>query len=347
MSHFCSNSHIVTRYARHIQTMTDAHTPQPYPPIEPLRSGMLPVSELHTLYWEESGNPNGVAVVLLHGGPGSGTTPRHRQFFDPKHYRIVLFDQRGAGRSTPVGECRENATDLLVSDMETLRELLGIERWLVFGGSWGSTLALAYAQTHPGRCSALVLRGIFLCTPAEIDWFLNGMAMFFPQAHADFVADIPPAQRGDLLLAYRKRLFDNDLSQRLRAARAWNTYENRCLHLLPEADEQPTSEADNTALAVSRLECHYFHHAGFFQVDQLLSNVARLTDIPCAIVQGRYDVICPPITAYRLHQAWPRSHLHVVDAAGHSAFEPGIELALLGVMNQFRDLGSFAAPLPG
>ena len=344
MSQTCSNRCIVPRYATRAQTMTTNHAPQPYPPIEPVRSGMLPVGEIHTLYWEESGNPDGVAVVLLHGGPGSGTTPRHRQFFDPAHYRIVLFDQRGAGRSTPMGECRDNTTDLLVGDMETLRGLLGIDRWLVFGGSWGSTLALAYAQAHPARCRALVLRGIFLCTPTEIDWFLNGMAMFFPQAHADFVADIPTSQRGDLLQAYRARLFADDASLRLQAAHAWNAYESRCLHLLPQPDEPRTSETDHTALAVSRLECHYFHHAGFFMPDQLLANVGRLADIPCVIVQGRYDVICPPSTAYRLHQAWPQSRLQIIDAAGHSAFEPGIEAALLTTMNRFRDLGGFADP---
>ena len=234
--------------------MTDTPVPQPYPPIEPLRSGMLPVDDMHTLYWEESGNPDGVPVVFLHGGPGSGTVARHRQFFDPVFYRIVLFDQRGAGRSTPVGEWRQNTTALLVSDIEQLRMLLGIERWLVFGGSWGSTLALAYAQSHPERCRALVLRGIFLGTPREIDWFLHGMAGFFPQAHARFVAALPPNERDDLLAAYGRRLFSPDQERRLQAAREWRRYENSCLYLRVQSDDELDADGDADALAVGTLE---------------------------------------------------------------------------------------------
>ena len=314
----------------------------PYPAIEPHRSGMLKVDAIHTLYWEESGNPNGIAVVLLHGGPGSGTGPRHRQFFDPAYYRIVLFDQRGAGRSNPQAECRDNTTPLLVQDMERLRNLLGIEQWLVFGGSWGSTLALAYAQTHANRCHALVLRGIFLCTADEIDWFMHGMAHFFPLAHQQFEAQIPPQERNDLLAAYVSRLSGDDAQVRLDAARAWNRYESSCLHLRPGPPEPDNAQTDATALAVARLESHYFRNLGFFEPDQLLRNVGRLADIPALIVQGRYDVICPPATAIRLHLAWPQSQLLIVEDAGHSAFEPGIEAALVKAMNDFRDHGRFS-----
>ncbi len=321
--------------------MVIIRSPQPYPPIEPYRSGMLQVDALHSLYWEESGNPHGVPVVLLHGGPGSGTVPRHRQFFDPAHYRIVLFDQRGAGRSTPPAECRDNSTPLLVADMQALREQLGIDRWIVFGGSWGSTLALAYAQTHPACCRALVLRGVFLCTRDEIDWFLHGMGRFFPMAHAHFVAQIPEGERDDLLAAYLRRLFGDDAQQRLHAARAWNRYESSCVHLLPQPAEPDDVSSDATALAVARLEAHYFHHRGFFEPDQLLRDVGRLHPIPALIVQGRYDVVCPPLTAIRLQQAWPQAQLQIIEDAGHSAFEPGIEAALLGAMNRFRDHGHF------
>lgn len=324
-----------------------ASASDPYPPIEPRRSGMMPVDALHTLYWEESGNPDGVPVVLLHGGPGSGTTPQHRQFFDPVHYRIILFDQRGAGHSTPLGETRDNTTQLLIDDMERLRTMLEIDRWLVFGGSWGSALALAYAQAWPRRCRALVLRGVFLCTQAEIDWFLHGMAWFFPQAHAALRALLDPAEQGELLQAYASRLFGDDPVRRLHAARAWNRYESRCLHLLPQPDEEHDTESDAHALAVARLEVHYFQHGGFFEPQQLLRDVSRLHAIPAIIVQGRYDVICPPATAWRLQQAWPRCRLQIVDDAGHSAFEPAIQTALIGAMERYRDFGHFDPPEAG
>lgn len=302
---------------------------------------MLPVDDLHTLYWEESGNAQGVPVVLLHGGPGSGTSPQHRQFFDPGFYRIILFDQRGAGQSTPLGETRSNTTALLIADMEQLRTMLGIEQWVVFGGSWGSTLALAYAQAHPQRCRGLLLRGIFLCTPDEIDWFLHGMGRFFPQAEADFRAPLEPDERDDLLQAYGRRLFGDDPALRLQAARAWNRYESRCLHLLPQADEAHDAKADAHALAVARLEAHYFLHHGFMEPRQLLRGVTRLAGIPALIVQGRYDMICPPAVAWQLHQAWPGSQLQIVDDAGHAAFEPGIQAVLVNAMNRYRDLGHF------
>lgn len=332
---------IVRAQTRSPDTMPLTHPPQPYPPIAPHRSGMLRVDALHSLYWEESGHMDGVPVVLLHGGPGSGTVPRHRQFFDPAHYRIILFDQRGAGRSTPSAQCRDNTTQLLVADMETLRQHLGIDRWIVFGGSWGSTLALAYAQTHPPCCRALVLRGVFLCTPDEIDWFLHGMGRFFPFAHQQFVLHLPDHERGDLLAAYMRRLFGDDAPQRLLAARAWHRYESSCVHLLPQPPPCDDAPGDATALAVARLEAHYFHHLGFFAPDQLLRDVGRLHEIPALIVQGRYDVICPPATAIRLQQAWPQAQLQIIEDAGHSAFEPGIEAALLDAMDRFRDHGQF------
>jgi len=315
-----------------------------YPPIEPLRGGMLPVDALHTLYWEESGNPHGVPVVVLHGGPGSGTTPLHRRFFDPAYYRIILFDQRGAGRSIPMGEIRDNTTQLLVADMERLRTLLAIERWVLFGGSWGSTLALAYAQAWPRHCRAIVLRGVFLCTPAEIDWFLQGMGWFFPQAHAALCDALEPVEQGDLLHAYASRLFGDDPVRRQHAARAWNRYESSCLYLLPQPDEEQDAQADAHALAVARLEAHYFQHAGFLEPQQLLRGVGRLQGIPAIIVQGRYDVICPPATAWRLQQAWPQCRLQIVDDAGHSAFEPGIQAALIAAMDRYRDQGHFGLP---
>ncbi len=309
-----------------------------FPPIEPHRSGMLPVDDLHTLYWEECGNPQGQPVLFLHGGPGSGLSPTHRRFFDPAHYRIVLFDQRGAGRSTPLGECRNNSTPLLVDDIETLRSMLGIDQWLVFGGSWGSTLALAYGQTHPERCSGFVLRGIFLCSAAEIDWFMHGMRWFFPQAHAQFVAAIPAEERGDLLQAYARRLFSDDAARNAVAARTWARYEGSCLHLLPHPEVAEEFGSDAVGLAVGRLEAHYFLHAGFFEPHQLLRGMARIAHLPAVIVQGRYDVVCPPATAFQLHQAWPGSTLNIIEDAGHAALEPGTAAALVAATEHFKTL---------
>lgn len=320
---------------------TTSSTTQPYPPIEPRRSGMLALDGLHTMYWEESGNPDGVPVLFLHGGPGSGTSARHRQFFDPAHYRIVLFDQRGAGRSTPLGEHHDNTTQLLINDIERLRELLGIAQWLVFGGSWGSTLALAYGQAHTESCLGFVLRGIFLGTPPEIDWFLHGMGFFFPHAHAQFVGHIPEAERGDLLAAYCARLFSDDPQQSMLAARAWSRYEGSCLHLLPNPEAEQQHDAPEVALGVGRLEAHYFRNASFLAPDQLVRNIGVLAHLPAVIVQGRYDVVCPPATAWHLHQAWPQARLEMVEDAGHSAFEPGIAAALLRATNQFRDRQRF------
>lgn len=321
--------------------MTTKAPQPPYPPIEPHRSGMLALDELHTMYWEESGNSNGVPVLFLHGGPGSGTSPRHRQFFDPAHYRIVLFDQRGAGKSTPLGETRNNTTALLIEDIERLRAMLGIERWLAFGGSWGSTLALAYGQAHPQRCLGFILRGIFLCSAEEVNWFLHGMGHFFPQAYADFLAPIPPEERSDLLQAYCKRLFSDDAQVSGEAARSWSGYEGSCLYLLPHPDEQQRFEDPQVAVGVGRLEAHYFRHQGFMEPDQLVRNIERIRHLPAVIVQGRYDVVCPPATAWRLHQNWPEARLQIIEDAGHAAFEPGIESALVEACNRFRDHGQF------
>lgn len=312
-----------------------------YPPIEPYAQGLLSVDNGHSLYWETSGNPKGLPVLFLHGGPGAGCSAAHRQFFDPTLYRIVLFDQRGAGRSAPAGSVEHNTTWDLVRDIETLREHLEIDQWLVFGGSWGSTLALAYGQSHTERCLGFVLRGIFLCSAEEVQWFLTGMRCFFPEAYADFVAPIPENERVDLLGAYEQRLFSPDPQTRLLAARAWNRYESRCLFLLPHAEEVDTAQSDAAALRLARLEAHYFRRVADLAPQQLLLNAQRLHHRPAVIVQGRYDVICPPRSAYALHAAWPQAHLRLIDDAGHSAFEPGICTALVQACDQFASKGRF------
>lgn len=322
--------------------MDDSSVASPlFPPVQPLRSGMLPVSDLHTLHWEECGNPAGIPVVFLHGGPGGGISPVHRQFFHPQHYRIVLFDQRGAGKSTPLGEWRDNTTALLIEDIEALRAMLGIEQWLVFGGSWGSTLALAYGQAHPERCLGFVLRGIFLCTQQEIDWFLYGMAAFFPEAHDAFVESIPSEERGDLLRAYQRRLFGDDADASLQAARAWSRYEGSCLFLKPRPEMVDVFSDDAVALGIGRLEAHYFLHRGFFDDDQLIRDIDRIRHLPAVIVQGRYDTVCPPAAAWRLHQAWPQAKLQWIADAGHAALEPGTASALVAATEQFRLQRSF------
>ena len=320
-----------------IQPDSQVHPDGPlFPAIEPYRSGRLAVDDLHTLYWEECGNPEGEPVLFLHGGPGGGLSPRHRRFFNPAHYRIVLFDQRGAGQSTPLGEVRANTTQLLVADIERLREMLGIARWLVFGGSWGSTLALAYGQQHAQRCTGFILRGIFLCCRAEIDWFMNGMALFFPEAHAAFAAEVGAEERGNLLQAYALRLFGDDAAAGRQAARAWSIYEGRCAFLRPNAEAIADVGADAVSLGIGRLEAHYFLHAGFLEEGQLLAHLHRIAHLPAVIVQGHYDVICPPASAYRLHQAWPGSRLTVVEDAGHAASEPGTAAALVAATEQWR-----------
>ncbi len=312
-----------------------------FPAIEPYQTGTLQLDELHTMHWEQCGNPHGVPVLFLHGGPGGGVSPTHRRFFDPAYYRIVLFDQRGAGKSTPLGEYRNNTTQLLIDDIERLRQLLGIEQWLVFGGSWGSTLSLAYGEAHPERCTGFVLRGIFLCTAAEIDWFIDGMKGFYPEVHAEFANAIPEDERGDLLHAYEKRLFSPDPEVYLPAARAWARYEGSCLYLLPHAEALAEFTSDAVALGIGRLEAHYMLNQGFFTDDQLIRNVERLRHLPAVIVQGRYDVICPPITAVRLQQAWPEAKLHLIADAGHAAMESGIAQALVAATEQFKQQRAF------
>ena len=313
-----------------------------FPEIEPYRSGTLAVDELHTLYWEECGNPEGQPVLFLHGGPGAGTSPSHRRFFDPAHYRIVLFDQRGAGKSTPLGEYRNNTTALLIEDIEKIRVMLGIQQWLVFGGSWGSTLALAYGEAHPERCLGFILRGIFLCTKAEVDWFVNGMGYFYPEIHQRFAEAIPVEERGDLLQAYVKRLFCDDPAIYMEAARNWSRYEGSCLFLKPQAEAIASFESDEVSLGIGRLEAHYMLHGAFMEDDALIRNIARIRHLPAVIVQGRYDVICPPVSAYRLHQAWPEAAYHVIGDAGHAAMEPGIASALVQATEDFKTQRRFS-----
>ncbi|MBL8972876.1 MAG: prolyl aminopeptidase [Myxococcales bacterium] len=311
--------------------------PALYPEIEPHDEGRLQVSGLHSIHYEVSGNPEGKPVVFLHGGPGGGTDPKQRRFFDPSAYRIVLFDQRGCGRSTPHAELRENTTWDLVGDIEKLRAHLGIERWQVFGGSWGSTLALAYAQTHPRRVSELVLRGIFLLRRAELLWFYQeGASALFPDAWEAFLAPIPAAERGDLMKAYHRRLTGDDPAVRLEAARAWSVWEASTSFLLQRPDFIANAAGDDFALAFARIEAHYFVHRGFLEREQqLLENVGRLRHIPSVIVQGRYDVVCPMASAWQLHRAWPEAELVIVPDAGHSAFEPGILEALIAATDRF------------
>ncbi|QNM96541.1 prolyl aminopeptidase [Chitinimonas koreensis] len=307
-----------------------------YPPIEPNRHGMLPLDELHTMYWEESGNPAGIPVIFLHGGPGAGASPKHRQFFDPAVYRIVIFDQRGAGRSTPLGELRDNTTQHLIADIETLRAKLGIERWLVFGGSWGSTLALAYGEAHPERCLGFVLRGVFLCRPWEIVWFMRGMRQFYPENWAQFASHLPEIEQGDLLVHFHRRLSDPDPAVHLPAARAWSLYEGQCATLLPDPAVIANFSNDTVALGVGRIEAHYFVNRIFLPENALLDNVGRIEHLPMITVQGRYDVLCPPVSAWELHQAWPGSKLEMVADAGHAAWEPGIARGLVRACEEMK-----------
>ncbi len=307
-----------------------------YPDIEPRRSGRLAVSDLHRLYWEEVGNPDGVPALFLHGGPGSGLARAHRRFFDPQAWRLVLFDQRGAGRSTPPAETRENTTAHLVADIEALRRHLGIERWLLFGGSWGSTLALAYGQAHPGRCLAFVLRGVFLGRPEEIAWFLDGMGAFFPEAARAFREHLPAAERGDPLAGYLRRLNDPDPAVHGPAARAWSAYEAACSTLRPEEPGEARLPAPAAALALARLEAHYFAHGMFLAPNALLDGMPRIADKPAVIAQGRYDAICPIRTADELARAWPGAEYTVAPDAGHSAMEPGLRAALVRATERFK-----------
>ncbi|MEM4251753.1 MAG: prolyl aminopeptidase [Candidatus Bathyarchaeia archaeon] len=311
-----------------------------YDEIEPYNQGYLQVSPIHSLYYEESGNPDGKPVVFLHGGPGGGSDPIHRRFFSPKTYRIVIFDQRGAGRSTPHACLEENTTWHLVDDIERLREHLGIDRWVVFGGSWGSTLALAYAETHPSRVKALALRGIFLCRPEEIEWFYQkGADAIFPDVWEDYVNQIPPEERGNMVAAYYRRLTSEDEAVRWAAARAWSVWEGSTSKLFMSPSLIEDFAEPQKALALARIECHYFINNTFMPTpDYLVENVDKIRHIPAVIVQGRYDIVCPMMSAWRLHRAWPEARLEIIPDAGHSVTEPGITDALIRAMDEFAEL---------
>jgi len=309
-----------------------------YPEIEPFDRGTLRVSPVHTIFYEQSGNPRGKPVVFVHGGPGGGTDPKQRRFFDPSAYRIVLFDQRGCGKSTPHASLEDNTTWSLVADMEQLRKHLHVDKWQVFGGSWGSTLALAYAEKHPENVTELILRGIFLLRKQEIDWFYQrGASVMFPDAWEDYVAPIPPAERGDLLRAYYKRLVGDDADARVRAAKAWSVWEARTSFLRESAELVAKNEQSDYALAFARIEAHYFVNRGFFEKEtQLLDDVARIRHIPGVIVQGRYDVVCPMESAWALHRAWPEADLRIVPDAGHAALEEGTLHELVTAADKYR-----------
>ncbi len=309
-----------------------------YPPIEPYRSGVLRLDTRHTMYWEQSGNPRGVPVLFLHGGPGAGATPVHRRFFDPDYWRIVICDQRGAGRSTPLGEIADNSPDHLVADLESLRLHLEIDKWLVFGGSWGSTLALHYAETHPQRCRGLVLRGVFLLRREEIDWFLYGIRTVFPEAWRSFVGFLPKAERNDVLAAYYRRLCDPDPAVHMPAARAWSTYEGTCSTLLPNPETVAAFAEDRLALGLARIEAHYFSRYEFTGEHDLVARAARIRHLPGIIVQGRYDMICPVRSADALARAWPEAQFVIVPDAGHSAMEPGIREQLVLATERMKRL---------
>jgi proline iminopeptidase len=308
-----------------------------YPPVEPRRQGHLAVGHGHDIYWEECGNPAGKPAVFLHGGPGAGCDTRARRFFDPARYRIVLFDQRGCGRSRPHASLEHNTTWDLVADMERLREQLGIARWQVFGGSWGSTLALAYAEAHPARVSELVLRGIFLLRKCELDWFYQqGASALYPDRWEAYVAPIPSSERGDLMQAFHHRLTGADRTAAIAAARAWAVWEGSTSFLLTDDDNVRKWGEDEFALAVARIECHYFVNGGFLRGEnQLLDDVGRIRHLPAVIVQGRHDVVCPMMTAWELHRAWPEADFRVVANAGHSAFEVGITDELVRATDRF------------
>jgi proline iminopeptidase len=309
-----------------------------FPEISPFETGYLPLSDEHVMYWEQVGNPHGKPVLFLHGGPGAGAGAVHRRFFDPNVWRAIIFDQRGAGRSKPLGRLTANTTPHLIADIETLRQFLGIERWLLFGGSWGSTLALAYAQAHPEAVAGAVLRGIFLGRAVEVEWFLHGMARVFPDAHAAFAQFLPEAERSDLLGNYLRRLTDPDPQVHGPAARSWSLYEGSCSTLLPSFEAVSAFAQDRTAIGLARIEAHYFAHELFLPEGGLLAHMAPLRGIHGEIVQGRYDMICPAQSAFELAAAWPTARLTLVPDAGHSALEPGVRTALLAALERCRHL---------
>lgn len=301
-----------------------------YPAIEPYRTRRLPVEAPHEVYIEESGNPDGLPVLFLHGGPGAGCLAFHRRFFDPAIYRIILFDQRGAGQSTPHAELHGNTTQALVSDIELIREALGIEAWVVFGGSWGSTLGLVYAEAYPEKVLGLILRGIFLCRPQDIHWFYqHGAGRIFPEYWEQYLAPIAEAERDDIVSAYYRLLTSDKEAVRLEAAKAWSLWEGRTISLLPCEDNEQTFGDPHFALAMARIECHYFMNNSFLEPDQILRDTYKLKDIPGVIVHGRYDVVCAVDNALALHAVWPQADLHIISDAGHAASEPGIVDALV------------------
>ena len=309
-----------------------------YPEIEPFDSGMLAVSDIHTIYYERVGNPEGVPVVFLHGGPGGGLIPTYRQYFDPAVYQVILFDQRGSGRSTPHAELEGNTTWDLIEDMEKLRVKFGVDKWYVFGGSWGSTLSLAYAETHPDRCLGLILRGIFLTRRKELEWFYQyGASEIFPDFWERYRDEIPVDERGDFIAAYHKRLTSDDERTQLSAARAWSVWEGSTSKLYPDSDLMNHWEGEHEALSLARIECHYFVNNSFFPTENyLIENIDKIKHIPTVIVQGRYDVVCPITSAWDLHRAMPEAEFIVVPDAGHSVSEPGISSALVGAMDRFK-----------
>ncbi|BAY84173.1 proline iminopeptidase [Calothrix parasitica NIES-267] len=308
-----------------------------YPPREAYQEGKLKVSDLHTIHFEESGNPQGKPIVVLHGGPGGGCPSYYRQYFNPEKWRLIMFDQRGCGKSTPHAELRENTTWDLVSDIEKLREHLGINNWVVFGGSWGSTLSLAYSETHPERCKGLILRGIFMLRQKELHWFYQeGASNVFPDAWEEYLKPIPPEERDDLLNAYYKRLTSEDKKVRLEAAKCWSIWEASTSKLFLDKSLMSSFGESAFADAFARIECHYFVNKGFFErEDQLLLNVDKIRHIPTVIVQGRYDVVCPMISAWELHKVWSEAEFIVVPDAGHSMTEPGIQSALIDATDRF------------
>lgn len=311
-----------------------------YPPIQPYNQGNLKVSDIHTIYFEECGNPQGKPAVFLHGGPGGGSIAAYRQFFHPDKWRVVLFDQRGCGRSTPHAELEENTTWNLVKDIETIRQHLGIDSWVVVGGSWGSTLALAYSQTHPERCQGLILRGIFMVRSKEIRWFYQeGTSYIFPDAWEEYLKPIPEAERHDMVGAYYRRLTSADRAIRLEAARAWSIWEGSTSKLIPDNQSIQRFGQDYFAEAFARIECHYFINNCFLDhPDQLLQNVPRISHLPGVIIHGRYDVVCPLTSAWELHRAWPKSELHIIPDAGHSMFESGILSAIIEATDKFAQM---------
>lgn len=309
-----------------------------FPAITPYSSGYLAVEEPHEIYWEQSGNPDGVPIVMLHGGPGAGTSPVHRQFFDPNHYRIILFDQRGSGKSTPAACLINNTTNHLVSDIETLREHLNIDKWHVFGGSWGSTLALSYASKHSDKIKSMILRGIFLMEEEEINWFLYGIKTIYPESWEQFISIIPKNEHDDLLNAYHKRLNSSDKKIQLEAAMSWSLYESACSSLIPNYEIITTDEQRNHALAIAIIESHYFKTQAINKSDSLLNQIDKFRSIPTTIIQGRYDIICPIITANNLHKEWAEADYIVVPDGGHSASDPPVRSRLIEATENMKSI---------